>query len=389
MDPKNPDEKDTKAEGQSISQPAPLVKPGDQANPKDENERFETGDQAAETDQADQVKKPVEEEAFAPAHDAPPPKRQIEVIPGAGPGVVPGQGGSYRKPIKKLFPITLPSGATGKFRKIMLAEEDILADPDQMRDLSGLDEILTACWVETIDPGPYAMYPKGAIRSDGKLNWSKVLQGDRFFFILALRIVTYGDEYEVGAPCPRCTTANKVVVDLREMMREKTYKLSDKDREIFEAGNRFESPDLPDAEVKAFYRLAFGEDERRFNAARKQGTAKRKMAQMVLRSRLLDLEGVPNAQLHRFLSEDMTGTDSNFLRNEFDRHDCGVDSAVNFVCDNCHHEFEEDVPFDQNFLAPQFSRKEREALRAKKKASGTSEITDTSASFLGGNQKNS
>jgi len=78
--------------------------------------------------------------------------------------------------------ITCPSGLSGRIRGLKVREERILADRKLAKAGAQLDELLMSCWLETLDPGPY----------EEPLDWSKVLQGDRFFVLLMIRVLYYG-----------------------------------------------------------------------------------------------------------------------------------------------------------------------------------------------------
>jgi hypothetical protein len=82
--------------------------------------------------------------------------------------------------------ITCPSGLQGRVRGMKVREERVLADRKLAKSGGQVDELLAACWEETLDPGPYAL-AEGA-----KLDLGKVLQGDRFFALLMVRALTYG-----------------------------------------------------------------------------------------------------------------------------------------------------------------------------------------------------
>lgn len=51
--------------------------------------------------------------------------------------------------------ITCPSGLTGRIRGMKVREERILADRKLARRDAQIEQILAACWEETVDPGPY------------------------------------------------------------------------------------------------------------------------------------------------------------------------------------------------------------------------------------------
>lgn len=91
--------------------------------------------------------------------------------------------------------ITCPSGLSGRIRGMKVREERILADRKLAKYGGQVDELLAACWQETLDPGPYSL-AEGA-----KLDPSKILQGDRFFALLMVRTLTYGPDYAFGASC--------------------------------------------------------------------------------------------------------------------------------------------------------------------------------------------
>ena len=145
--------------------------------------------------------------------------------------------------------ITCPSGLAGVVRGLKVREERILADRRLAKANAQLDELLRACWLETHDPGPYSA-------TEGRIDWDGVLQGDRFYALLMIRIATYGPEYAFGVSCAeeRCRARFEWELDLRELQ---VRKLSDASRALFVAGNRFETT-LPDAARRVTFRLMTG-----------------------------------------------------------------------------------------------------------------------------------
>lgn len=81
--------------------------------------------------------------------------------------------------------ITCPSGLTGRVRGMKVREERVLADRKLAKSGGQIDELLAACWEETLDAGPYSL------GEGGKLDLGKVLQGDRFFALLMVRALTW------------------------------------------------------------------------------------------------------------------------------------------------------------------------------------------------------
>ena len=147
--------------------------------------------------------------------------------------------------------ITCTSGLTGRIRGMKAREERILADRKLARSGGQLEQILAACWEETLDPGPYDF-------GDQPIEWGKVLQGDRFFTLLQIRVRSYGPEYAFAVPCENrsCRARIEWEVDLRDLP---VRALSDESRAVLLAGNRFETA-LPDAGKKVTFRLLTGAD---------------------------------------------------------------------------------------------------------------------------------
>ena len=84
--------------------------------------------------------------------------------------------------------------------------------------------------------------------------------------------------------------------------------------------------------------------------------------------RVVDISGVDSKDKRQFI-EDLTLRDADFLVDEFDRVDCGVDTTIEVECPECRETQEVELPFDSAFFLP---GKERTARR---KARSTSSPT--------------
>jgi hypothetical protein len=250
--------------------------------------------------------------------------------------------------------ITCPSGLMGRIRGMKVREERTLADRKLARSGGQMDELLAACWEETLAPGPYTL-------GDSPLDWGKVLQGDRFFALLMVRVLTYGPEYAFSLQCRNdsCRARFEWELDLQKLP---VRPLSEESRTVFAAGNRFETT-LPDAGKRVRFKLLTGEDERRLPQL--QRAAPDRLLSSVLAYRVIDIDGVDPRDKRRFL-EDLSLRDADFLFDEFDRVDCGVDTTVEVECPECFLVQDVDLPFDRSFFLP---GKERTARRRDRSAS--------------------
>jgi len=77
--------------------------------------------------------------------------------------------------------INCPSGLSGRIRGMKVREERILADRKLPPKGGQVDELLSACWEETLETGPYDF-------GDKTIDWGQVLQRDRFFLLIASQL---------------------------------------------------------------------------------------------------------------------------------------------------------------------------------------------------------
>ena len=248
--------------------------------------------------------------------------------------------------------ITCPTGLTGRIRGMKVREERILADRKLAKAGGQVDELLAACWQETVEAGPYEF-------GEEDIDWGQVLQGDRFFALLKIRSLTYGADYAFAVACQNegCRARIEWEIDLGALpCRE----LSEESRAAFGDGNRFETV-LPDAGKRVWFRLLTGADERKLPQLRR-GAGDRLLSAM-LAFRVVEVEGVEPRERRRFI-EDLTMRDADFLVDEFDRVDCGVDTTIEIECPECFATQEVDLPFDRTFFMPGRERTARRRDRS-------------------------
>ncbi|MCG8420104.1 MAG: hypothetical protein MJE77_19415 [Proteobacteria bacterium] len=244
--------------------------------------------------------------------------------------------------------ITCPSGLTGRIRGMKVREERILADRKLAKSGGQMDELLAACWQQTQDVGPYDFG-----KSD--IDWGAVLQGDRFYALLQIRAATYGSDYAFAVPCENeaCRARIEWELDLRDLPVRSLSKAS---RTALVNGNRFEAT-LPDAGKRVWFQLLTGADERKLPKVRRH--AGDRLLSALLAFQILEIEGVEPRGKRAFV-EDLTLRDADFLVDEFDRVDCGVDTTIEIECAECFATQDVNLPFGRNFFLP---GKERTARR--------------------------
>lgn len=234
--------------------------------------------------------------------------------------------------------IECPSGLTGEIRGLKVREFNLLADRKLAKGGGQVDAVLSSCWTSTLDPGPYDF-------GDKTIDWDKVLQGDRFYALLKIRASSLGNTYPFGVVCQNDACRHRfeweVVLDELPVRR-----LPDDSRELFKAGNRFETR-FPSSGKRVWFRLAIGSDERRFSKIRQSN--RDRLWSSMLAMRILEIEGIKDSDKRRFI-EDLDVAEAENLRAEFDRVDCGVDTTIEIECPECMSLQDVDLPFDQRFF---------------------------------------
>ena len=262
--------------------------------------------------------------------------------------------------------ITCPSGLSGRLRGMKVREEKILADRKLARNGAQLDELLAACWEETLDPGPYKF-------EGPKPNWTQVLQGDRFYALLQLRAITYGPEYSFAVTCrePKCRSRIDWEVNLCDLPVRPLWGTN---LDAFVAGNRF-STALPDAKKTVSFRLLVGADERQLVRLKRDAVDTFLAASIAFR--LLDIDGVSPKDKRRFVN-DLSLADARHLGEEFQRADCGVETSFEVECQSCFATQEVELPFETDFFLPTKGRFSRTSIsRGGAKAPSTSSGSST------------
>ena len=244
--------------------------------------------------------------------------------------------------------ITCPSGLSGKIRGMKVREERILSDRKLAKSGGHADKLLETCWEETLEPSIYDF-------GDQNIDWGKVLQGDRFYAMLQIRALTYGPEYIFSVNCQHesCRSRIEWEIDLNDLpVRD----LPEESRNIFQNGNKFETV-LPGSGNKIIFGLMTGEQERKLPLIRKN--AGNRILSAVLNLRIHELEGIELRKKRQFI-EELSMRDANFLTEEFDKVDCGVETGIEIECPECFAVQAVELPFEHSFFMPGKKRKKHQ-----------------------------
>lgn len=283
--------------------------------------------------------------------------------------------------------ISCPSGLSIDVRALKTREAKILSDRELGRSGGIVRELLAQCTTELIDPGIYAF-------ENEKLNWSKVLLGDRLFALLEIRRLSWGDEYMIRVRCEEegCKEQFEHPVDLGELMATRVRALSEASAATFKDGNRFETrvPSTVQYETKTvevtddatgelvkrtqrvavagtgtrvWFKLPLGEDEARAAALRQSVKVGKKSLGLksgegafnalleAAAMRVIEIEGIDMGRRRAYL-DDLAMRDLRGLMSLFEEADCGVETGLSITCRACGWQQEMELPFEKSFFFP-------------------------------------
>ena len=222
-----------------------------------------------------------------------------------------------------------------EIKQMTAKEEDILANQELIRKGKVLDKLLESVVVNK------------SIKIDD------ILIPDKNAIFVAIRRLAYGDEYNVSVTCPRCSTENKIKIDL-STLSYKPFNFEEHPKGV----NNFTFK-LPSSGITITYKLLNDVDEQSIDAelAMIKKANKDNPQEVTTRMKyvLMSLDGNPDrAGIRRFIEEKMSAKDSLALRRHMREHNPDIDMTFNFHCDNsdCNYERRMDVPLGASFLFP-------------------------------------
>lgn len=253
-----------------------------------------------------------------------------------------------------------PSGLTAEVRKIRGVELVRLAEQaDDEAETNAFGQVLGACWVRTIDPGPY---PFVKADSEERPPWARILKGDVLFAFVYLRRISMpdGNSYDFDVRCEECRKRYGWTIDLSKDLTTKALPAESVER--IKRGEAFETR-MSDGRLVRFA-LQTTDQEAPMLRLLKQQKRTRTTFVDVLASQTVSIEGVnPDLRARwRFLSE-LDLDELYGLRDAFEAPDCGLDTAIQTRCTRPQCGWVQDVnlPLGRTFFAPRRKPKADEA----------------------------
>ena len=244
--------------------------------------------------------------------------------------------GKYYSPAHPLH-----NEATIEIREMTAKEEDILTSQSLIQKGVVFDKLLQNIIV------------------DGRISHQHLLVGDKSAILVASRISAYGELYETKPTCPNCYAEHDTSFDLRDADIKGPPNLAEVTEEVGspvrDTGNGTFVVTLPKSQLDAEIKLINGDDERRMSASRKMRKKRKQIDNMLtstLKACIVSVSGTDDKQeIERFI-ENMPAQDSRFIRKVMLQVTPNIDLTQEFVCEECDHEQDMEVPVTTDFFWP-------------------------------------
>ena len=219
-----------------------------------------------------------------------------------------------------------------EIRQMTAKEEDMLTSRTLLKKGVALDRVIASLIVDkAIDP-------------------DSLLVGDRNAIIIATRVSGYGNIYETKVTCPNCGTNQEYAFDLNEA---NVYDGADaRDLGVRSNEDGTFNVTLPRTSVDVQFRLLNGRDEKTFvvgmqadKKAKSEKNITRQLATIVV-----SLNGDSSIQAKQYFIDNVPSIDSRHLRLAYRLAAPNVDLTQQFVCGECSHEQEMEVPLSADFF---------------------------------------
>jgi len=214
-------------------------------------------------------------------------------------------------------------------RPMTIEEEKILSTPRLLKSGQAIDKVVESCIHEPISV-------------------DKLLSVDVVYLLFYIRGISYGVEYDINIKCPSCDTQFPETINLDTL---NVNYCSD--------GFRGEIQHvLPDSGLNIWLRMPRREDERSLTRQRDmiiKGLGAQAIDDTIVKRNSImtvRIESITNRMEIDQIMSNLSVKDSNFIRDKISNPEFGIDTQLSIACPYCYHEWELELPIDQNFFFP-------------------------------------
>jgi hypothetical protein len=220
-----------------------------------------------------------------------------------------------------------------ELKQMTAREEDILANQDLIKKGTVVDKLIESLIV------------------DKSVRVEDIFTQDKNAILIAVRRLAYGDGYPISVECSRCSTQNKLVIDLNSI----------KNKEVNWSGmtrgqNRI-SFKLPSCGKEITFKLLNQTDDNSIEQELKnlKKVSKESSSELTTRLKYIITSVDGNSDqgvIRKFIDTGLLAKDSLALRQHMKEVIPNIDLSFDFHCEKCETERRMDIPMGASFLWP-------------------------------------
>ena len=180
-----------------------------------------------------------------------------------------------------------------------------------------------------------------------------MLIGDRNAVLIAVRVSAYGNEYQTKVTCPACGASDKYEFDLNSANVYKGENIDTLD--VTSNSDGTFTTLLPKTGLSVQFRLLNGIDERNIMSGmksdRKQNIHERGVTRQ-LKNFIVSVDGNSQPKVIDYVVSNIPSIDSRHLRMAYKLAAPNIDLTQVYLCDECGHSAEMEVPLTADFFWP-------------------------------------
>lgn len=188
---------------------------------------------------------------------------------------------------------------------------------------------------------------------DKKVDVLTLLSGDRMALVFAIRAQGYGDEFEQKMTCPECENSQEEIYLISD------FKIKELDLEKVkqvEHGENLFAFTLPTTQKEVWFKFLTGKDEESILQAvetrKKKGMQNDESVTTRLMHSIVAIDGKTDKSFITLFIQNMPAKDSRALRTHIEENEPGINTAKEFICNNCGFSGDMTPPMGVSFLWP-------------------------------------
>ncbi len=190
------------------------------------------------------------------------------------------------------------------------------------------------------------------IIADPNIDPKSLIIGDRNAVLLAARITAYGREFNANTRCLECGhVAEEYAYDLKNHSYKANFSNEDYLREhniAYDPENRNYSVFLPKSEMNVSVKVVAISEAQQFDNINEDSAVTEFLSVFIEA-----VEGQYDEELVQSFVRHMPAADSRFIRNLYTELAPDIDLTQDFICPNCGHQEQKEVPLNAGFFWPE------------------------------------